>query len=160
MEPQKKLYRIKKGRIIAGVSTGFAEYFNIDVVIVRVVFVALTFAGGSGVLLYIVLALIIPEEPGTEGGGTAHSSSHAESHAEPIKEFVENVQDNAQKIAQDIKQREPDFGNARNLIGMVVIAVGVLALFNSVTGFHIFRWDLFWPVILIFVGAFLVFRKK
>ena len=57
----KRLYRIVEGSIIRGVCTGLAAYFNIDVTLVRVLFVLLTiFTGGGWVLGYIVLTLVMP----------------------------------------------------------------------------------------------------
>ncbi len=63
MEPvePKKLRRSRSDRMVAGVCAGLAEYFNIDPVLVRLVFVLLALAGGPGVLLYIVLWIIMPE---------------------------------------------------------------------------------------------------
>jgi phage shock protein C len=57
----KRLYRSRKNKIIAGVCGGFAEYLNIDPVLVRIAWVALTFLGGSGLLIYIAAIIIIPE---------------------------------------------------------------------------------------------------
>ena len=60
---EKKLHRVKEGAKLAGVCTGLAKYFNIDVTIIRLVWALFVVLGGSGILLYIVAALIIPEEP-------------------------------------------------------------------------------------------------
>ena len=59
----KKLYRIREGRKLAGVCGGLGEYFEIDPTLVRLAWVLLIFLGGSGVLAYIIAALIIPEKP-------------------------------------------------------------------------------------------------
>ncbi len=48
---------------IAGVCGGLAEYFDVDPLLIRVAFLIFTFAGGSGILLYIVLALLAPKGP-------------------------------------------------------------------------------------------------
>lgn len=57
----KRLYRIKEGSVIAGVCNGMASYFNIDPVLVRIIFVILTLAsGGIWIPVYIVMAVIIP----------------------------------------------------------------------------------------------------
>ncbi len=58
----KKLYRSNSQRMIAGVCGGIAEYFNIDPTIVRIGAAALCLFGGSGVLAYILAAIIIPSE--------------------------------------------------------------------------------------------------
>lgn len=59
----KKLYRSRKQRMIAGICGGFAEYFNIDVTIMRVIFALLFFFGGFiiPIILYGALYFIIPE---------------------------------------------------------------------------------------------------
>jgi phage shock protein PspC (stress-responsive transcriptional regulator) len=63
MEQPRRLYRSSKSKIIGGVCGGMGDYFNIDPVILRLLWVILTFAGGAGVLIYIVAWIIIPEEP-------------------------------------------------------------------------------------------------
>lgn len=60
---EKKLYRSRTDKKLCGVCGGLAKYLNIDVTIVRLVVVLLTLAGCSGLLIYIICALIIPEEP-------------------------------------------------------------------------------------------------
>ena len=60
---QKKLYRSKTDQKIAGVCAGLAEYLNIDVSIVRVIWALIALSAGVGVLLYIVCAFVIPEKP-------------------------------------------------------------------------------------------------
>jgi len=59
----KKLYRSRKEQMIAGVCGGVAEYFAIDPTIVRLVFVLLALLGGPGLIIYIVLWIVVPEEP-------------------------------------------------------------------------------------------------
>ncbi|MFK7805715.1 MAG: PspC domain-containing protein [Anaerolineae bacterium] len=56
----KKLMRSKDNEQLAGVAAGLANYFDIDVTIVRLLFVLFTLMGGPGVLAYIVLAIIMP----------------------------------------------------------------------------------------------------
>ncbi len=60
---QKKLYRSRSNRMIGGVCAGLAEYFNVDPTIVRLVFVLFALAGGPGLILYIIMAIVVPEEP-------------------------------------------------------------------------------------------------
>jgi phage shock protein PspC (stress-responsive transcriptional regulator) len=57
----KRLYRIKKNRILGGVCTGMAQYFNIDVVAMRLIFIGLFLLGGFGILAYIILWMITPQ---------------------------------------------------------------------------------------------------
>jgi len=57
----RRLYRDTEHGMIAGVSAGIANYVGIDPIIVRLIFVALTFAGASGILIYVLLWLLVPE---------------------------------------------------------------------------------------------------
>ncbi|MAS34635.1 MAG: hypothetical protein CL610_11555 [Anaerolineaceae bacterium] len=57
----KRLQRSRADRQIAGVCGGLAEYFQIDPTIVRLAFVVATLMGGPGLILYIILALVLPE---------------------------------------------------------------------------------------------------
>ncbi|MGN1420360.1 MAG: PspC domain-containing protein [Eubacterium sp.] len=61
----KKLYRSKTERKLAGVCGGIAVYFNIDPTIVRLIwaFVSLMSASVPGILIYVICALVIPDEP-------------------------------------------------------------------------------------------------
>lgn len=61
MEP-KKLYRSDTDKMLCGVCGGLGEYFNIDPTIIRVIW-ALFACSGSGLLLYLIAAVIIPERP-------------------------------------------------------------------------------------------------
>lgn len=59
----KRLVRPKKGRVVAGVCLGLANYFNIDVTIVRIVWIILLFPGGlPGLIPYILLWIVVPSE--------------------------------------------------------------------------------------------------
>ena len=58
----RKLYRAEEDKMIAGVCAGLAEYFAIDPTLVRLAWVLFCALGGSGVLAYIICALIIPSK--------------------------------------------------------------------------------------------------
>lgn len=68
METTKRLYRSRTEKMIAGVCGGLANYYGIDPTIVRLAFVVIGLAVGSGILAYLILWLIIPLEP--EGGAS------------------------------------------------------------------------------------------
>ena len=59
----KPLYKLREGRIISGVCAGLAEYFNIDPTLVRLGWVVFCALGGSGLLAYIIMAIIMPSRP-------------------------------------------------------------------------------------------------
>lgn len=60
---EKKLYRIKHGKKLAGVCGGVAEYLNMDPTVVRALWAIISLFAGTGVLAYIVCAFVIPEKP-------------------------------------------------------------------------------------------------
>ena len=78
---QKKLYRSERNKAICGVCGGLGDYFGIDPIIVRLIFVLLFLTYGMGLTFYVVCALVIPKEPagpieaefsaGGEGSGNA-----------------------------------------------------------------------------------------
>jgi phage shock protein PspC (stress-responsive transcriptional regulator) len=63
MAAEKRLYRSVTDKQIAGVCAGLAKYFDLDPTIVRLIFLVIALAGGPGVILYIILVFVIPEEP-------------------------------------------------------------------------------------------------
>jgi phage shock protein C len=63
MAETRKLYRSRTNRQVAGVCGGLAEYFNLDATLIRVLFVVLAVLGGSGIVLYLALWIIVPRAP-------------------------------------------------------------------------------------------------
>jgi phage shock protein C len=63
MTESKRLYRSRDDRMISGVCAGLGEYLGIDPTVVRLLFLLGLFAGGSTVPIYIVMMIIVPEEP-------------------------------------------------------------------------------------------------
>lgn len=59
----KKLYRSDTDKMILGVCGGLAEYFDIDATLIRIGWVVLVFMLGTGILAYLICALIIPHKP-------------------------------------------------------------------------------------------------
>ena len=60
---EKKLYKSSTDKKLAGVCGGLAEYFNIDSTLVRLGWVVFCALGGSGLLAYIIAALVMPDRP-------------------------------------------------------------------------------------------------
>ena len=60
---KKKLYKDRSDQKLCGVCSGLAKYFNLDPTLVRLALVAFCLLGGSGILFYIICALVIPDEP-------------------------------------------------------------------------------------------------
>jgi len=66
MKANKVLYRDTRNGKIAGVCSRFSEYLNVDVSLIRLIWVIFTIFGGAGIFLYIIAALIIPRKPENE----------------------------------------------------------------------------------------------
>jgi phage shock protein C len=149
MEP-KRFYRSTIDKKIAGVAGGLAEYFEIDSLLVRLIFVILALAGGGGILIYIILWIITPEKPFVMNQ-TQNSSD------------MENQQSNYgdQKPPEENqfqKSNRPNQRNRGNLIGgLVLITLGILFLADEFIP-QISFGDL-WPVILIVIGAGLLINS-
>ena len=60
---RKRLYRVEQGKMLCGVCGGIAEYFDLDPSLVRLGWIVFCALGGSGVLAYIIAAIIIPDDP-------------------------------------------------------------------------------------------------
>ena len=59
---KRKLYKSSKNKKLAGVCGGLAEYLNIDVTVVRLLWAGLSLFYGSGIIIYIICALVIPDD--------------------------------------------------------------------------------------------------
>ncbi len=139
----RRLFRSRRERMLAGVAGGLAEYFHIDPVLVRLLFVVATLAsGGGGLLAYIVLAIVVPEEPrglSDEGSGDLPRSA---------AEIPPTWSDEQQAVRR--RQRAA---------GYILLAVGVVFLLAN---FNIFDWGSLWhlwPVLLVLGGVFLLVRR-
>jgi phage shock protein C len=62
-KPVRRLYRSRKDKVIAGVCGGLGEYFGMDPTWIRLAFILLFFVGGSALLVYIIMWLVVPESP-------------------------------------------------------------------------------------------------
>lgn len=138
----KKLYRSKSDRYIAGVCGGLAEYFEIDSLIIRIIFILLTVSGGSGLVIYIIMWILVPEQ------GEKRN-----------KDFKENVKEGANKMAEEIKKDPKVNNNGRIIGGLVLIAVGTLFLLeNFFPGFYL-DFGRLWPLILVAIGLSLIVKS-
>ncbi len=66
----KRLYRDENNKVLGGVCAGVANYFHLDPVVVRIIFVILVFAGGLGILPYIIMWVAVPSSASQEIGGS------------------------------------------------------------------------------------------
>ncbi|MEK7848265.1 MAG: PspC domain-containing protein [Chloroflexota bacterium] len=125
----KKLYRSATNRMIWGVCGGLGQYFDINPMLVRIVFVILAFASGAGVLLYILLAILLP--PGDV----------------PVPVSPEGIPPG------ELDRASGELTRGAMAAGIILVAIGVVFLLSNLGLFWWFRWGSLWPVILIAIGV-------
>ena len=142
----KRLYRSQKDKIIAGVCGGIGEYFSIDPLIIRIIAVILFFWGGSGIIAYIIGMIIIPLDLGPVDDDKKKTTK-AVSKGDK-KEVVKTGGDSGALI-----------------IGIVLVVVGGIFLMRNLPFFNEYYWwfrhqigHIFWPSVLIALGAFMIIR--
>jgi phage shock protein PspC (stress-responsive transcriptional regulator) len=143
----KRLYRSVRDSQIAGVCGGIADYFSVDPILVRVVFVILALVGGGGVLAYLILWVVVPRNPEPWFQQVNNPENPTDSSFENRSETRPN---SPWEMEPDKRKntRGPMIG------GLVLITLGVLFLLDRLVpsiNFHDF-----WPVILIVIGAALL----
>jgi phage shock protein C len=150
---QKRLYRSTKDRMIAGVCGGLAEYFDVDPVIMRVLFVVITLGAGVGIIGYIILWIVVPE-------GIMVIKNN------PEKEASENPQSEAEKGTESYPNfevvSEEDYHKRKHggrfFFAAILIIIGLMWFVDNVVPGAYFE-DL-WPLILVAIGLLLLLRRK
>lgn len=86
-----KLYRSEKDRMLGGVCGGLGEYFSIDSTIVRLIFALIVIYGGSGLILYIILWIVVPSESQVVGSSEEVVKKNTQEIKEKVKKAVNKV---------------------------------------------------------------------
>ncbi|MBA7592256.1 hypothetical protein ES708_34434 [subsurface metagenome] len=144
--------------MIAGVSGGIAEYFDIDSTLVRLLTVLVVLLGGAGVVAYIIAWIVIPKNPEQISDEVFEERENIK---EKIKKGTKNVIEEVKVHFESEEHSHKSEKNRRILGGIIVIAIGLIFLLNSL--FPWVGWGRLWPVILIAVGMTIMiqaFKKK
>lgn len=169
----KMLSRSREDRILAGICGGLGEYLEFDPVIIRVAFVVAGFIGGSGVVLYALLWLVIPEaskgktkprsilqelieqnmEKKEETAKKAETKASQEEAAE--SDWKETVAEEVTELKKEWKRRESD-GRGSLVGGLVLLTLGVLFLAQN---FLDFDFGKLWPVLLVVIGLGILIKS-
>jgi phage shock protein PspC (stress-responsive transcriptional regulator) len=136
---RRSLYRCRHDRRIAGVAAGVAEFFDLDPTLVRLVWFVSIFFGGFGLLLYIVMAIIVPNEPLTEEELAAEASSGGAGSGAPHRHA-----------------RSGGSGLGLTFVGLALIVFGALALANTVFVGWGYSASFVWPGFILAIGVLLV----
>jgi phage shock protein C len=154
---EKRLYRSRSDRMIAGVCGGLGEYLAVDPVWIRLGFVLLLVgAAGAGFWAYIILWIIIPEEgrQTTTPGDTVQAN--VQEMADRAREFGQGLQ---RGLQGDRAPSEAGPASGPILVGVAFILLGALLLLNQLNLFWWLRWRTMWPLLLIFIGGAMLFSR-
>ena len=147
METTKRLYRSTNNKVIGGVAAGLADYFMIDPVLARVLFVLLALFGGGGVLIYIVLWIVIPLQK-IDPRRTYKNASAPYQNVEEA-EIVDDENPTHESHKMSAKQ-----SNTGLIAGIVLIFIGGLFLIDRLMPmYHVIS---LWPLILVALGVALI----
>lgn len=160
----KKLRRSLQDSVIGGVAGGLGEYFGTDPVIFRILFIVLTFTGGGGVLIYLLMWIFIPKAELGFVDSTFNSSTHnTEPEAtDPFEEVNVEGEETKEDMKEDLK--DDPFGpkvvkkkrskNGNIIGGALLIMVGLFFLADDF--FPWLSWEYLWPAALIIVGLAII----
>ena len=149
----KKLYRSVKDKMLGGVAGGLAEYFGIDPTLVRVLFVISLLFGGAGIIAYIILWIIVPEEPIEVQYRKTYPPSNPEESSESSTQKNINDAERAYQTAKDSQRHKRN-----SFAGVILIVIGFIFLAdNFIPRFH---FSHFWPLVLVLIGIVLLINSR
>lgn len=93
----KKLYRSEKDKMVAGVCGGLAEYFNVDSTVVRLIFVLIIISGGTGILAYVILWIVLPSESDVDKSSDEIMASNAKEIEQSASKLIKKVETDSKK---------------------------------------------------------------
>jgi phage shock protein C len=132
---ERRLVRSSDDRVIAGVCGGLGKYLGVDPVLVRIAAILLVFAGGAGIVLYIIGWIAIPDE------------------------FVHGTSEIAAGGDETASTVDEDRTRSAAVLGLIFVALGVVFLADAIWP-DFLAWRYLWPVALIAVGAAILLRSR
>ncbi|MBL6963433.1 MAG: PspC domain-containing protein [Bacteroidetes bacterium] len=143
---QRRLFRDSSNEVIGGVASGLAKYFDVDVTIVRILFVLAGIFGGWGVIVYIIFWIAVPRKTLIDQD-TSFNQDQAEKS--PPKDYSENKYRQTDVPEQEQKSRGGLIG------GTILIIIGTFFIMER----YIPRIDFddFWPFLLVLIGLTILF---
>jgi phage shock protein C len=149
-----RLYRSRDDRMLAGVAGGLATILDADPSIVRVAWVLLTIlTGGIALVVYIVMAIVVPEGPGAAQPSSGPWSPTAAGGA-PLEGVTPPSDVEARRAERRTRRNAGDPGRGGLLAGLVLIGIGGIFLIREFVPW--FDWQVWWPLGLIGLGVLLL----
>lgn len=147
---EKKLYRSRSKKVIAGVGGGLGDYIGVDPVIIRILLILFTIFNGIGILVYIILWIVVQEEPYNNivvDNNNVNNAENISSENPPVS-----------NIAQENKVTPENSSNkGRVIFGAILIGVGLM--FLSDRFIPSFDFEVLFMSALILLGLFLIFNS-
>lgn len=151
---EKRLLRDSKNKILAGVASGIAHYFDVDPNIIRLLFIVLVVCGGSGVLIYILLWLLLPSDTSKITDGRDMFKENVQQMKEAVQEFAKEVKREAHQEVTEKKEK------SQQSLGVILVVVGLIFLLTNLGLLDLFIVKKLWPVLLIFLGILVVYKNE
>jgi phage shock protein C len=146
MQVNRRLYRCRENRVLAGVAAGVAEFFDLDPTLVRVLWFLSIFFGGLGIFVYLGLALNVPSEPAA--GAVPHAATDAAGALAGA--------DNHDAVPNGHRHRNRGSGRVSMYLGIGLIVLGGIALLDIALPQLALSWRQVWPLLVIGLGGLLV----
>lgn len=143
--PGKRLFRSSKDKIIFGVCGGLGEYFGIDSIIIRIIFILMTLGGGSGILVYLILAFLVPKDDSGNDGNHESRPTAFKEKVEQLASELKTANHNPKKIS---------------ILGIIIIVLGVFLLLKELLPWKILNMSVFWSILIILLGIIIISRKN
>ncbi len=155
-----KLYRSAREKMLGGVCGGLADYFSVDVTLVRLIVIVASFAGGIGFFAYLVAWVIIPVNPVEQGW----QSMPQRRDMGEVDGGVGSDVNNREGISLQKESEKPEYqetrenhGNRSKMAGGLLVALGAYFLLERFMPVW-FDFGKMWPVLLILIGAAIIYR--
>ncbi len=136
-----RLTRSDTDKMIAGICGGLAAYLGIDSVLVRALFSFLLIASGIGIPIYFILWFIMPRE----------ESAH--------KPNAEIIQDNIEEMGKTVAGNINRIGRP-GTAGTLLIILGLYFLLSELGLLHWLHGGIFWPVLIVGFGIYMLVRRQ
>lgn len=137
----KTLNRSKTDRFVAGVCGGLGKYFEIDSLIFRLIFILLTIFAGSGVIIYIIFWILMPED------GEKRPNDIGES----IKEGASRMADEIKEKTKGVDKNDRD-KKSKLIGGLIILTIGLIFLFENIMPQYGINFSKLWPLIVVVIG--------
>lgn len=149
---EKRLYRSRDDRVIAGVCSGLGKYLDVDPVIIRLIWAATILLAGAGIFLYIVAWIIIPEEPLKN-----RTPQNPEEAGSDVYDSDFDQQTGTYNSEQKIKEQLEKERRGKLAIGVGIVIVGIVFLFSQIFSFNI-SWRVIVGILLVLAGGAVLLR--